>query len=500
MDLERTMVAIRPRTPWEAVDLGFRMVRERWRQVYGSWALAAAPFWVATLLALHRWPWAAFLVLWWLKPLFDRAPLFVLSRAVFGADPTTPEVVRALPGLLKGHLGQSLLVHRLDRARSFHLPIWQLEGLRGTRRRQRSEVLDRQGLDVARLLTVSCLVMEICLLYGFFGLLAMVLPLHGFDDITGFAMGALDGTGPAAVALLGLALFVAHGLVEPCYVAAGFSLYLSRRTQLEGWDVELGFRRLARRLAGRLGAVVLGLLLLSGAAVAQRPMEAAETSQAELAGLDLVEADLVEADGAIREVLEDPEFDRRRTVTTWHLREWVRSLPFPAFRGPSWSFDLGGILLVVEVMVGVLLVLWLVWKAVRFLPTVLRASPLRAEAAALPVEATVGHGQRVEPLPADIPGTAWTLWQEGRTVEALGLLYRGAVARMADRARVTVHESWTEEDCVEQAREHLPAEGAEYFRSLTRAWVAAAYAHRPPESMGARGLFESWSHHFGGRP
>jgi hypothetical protein len=31
--------------------------------------------------------------------------------------------------------------------------------------------------------------------------------------------------------------------VEPFYVAAGFGMYLSRRAELEAWDIEQEFRR-----------------------------------------------------------------------------------------------------------------------------------------------------------------------------------------------------------------------------------------------------------------
>ena len=33
------------------------------------------------------------------------------------------------------------------------------------------------------------------------------------------------------------------GFLEPFYVAAGFAMYLNRRAELEGWDVEQELRR-----------------------------------------------------------------------------------------------------------------------------------------------------------------------------------------------------------------------------------------------------------------
>ncbi len=38
---------------------------------------------------------------------------------------------------------------------------------------------------------------------------------------------------------------IALSIIEPLYVAAGFTLYLNRRTHLEAWDIELAFRSIA---------------------------------------------------------------------------------------------------------------------------------------------------------------------------------------------------------------------------------------------------------------
>ena len=54
----------------------------------------------------------------------------------------------------------------------------------------------------------------------------------------------LSGQGPG---FLTLAITIAYALavlfLEPFYVAAGFSMYLNRRAELEGWDIEQEFRR-----------------------------------------------------------------------------------------------------------------------------------------------------------------------------------------------------------------------------------------------------------------
>ena len=79
-------VELRQRTPWEAIDLGLSMLQRWWQNAYRAHATVLG---VVALLsfALAWWrdqPWLALLLVWWLKPVYDRVALHVLSRAVFG--------------------------------------------------------------------------------------------------------------------------------------------------------------------------------------------------------------------------------------------------------------------------------------------------------------------------------------------------------------------------------------------------------------------------------
>ena len=97
MRLDSISVELRPRSPWEAGELGIALVRANAATLWRAWLIATLP--VFALCNLVAWqldllPWAA-LAMWWLKPVFDRIPLFVLSRAVFGAAPTVRETLAA---------------------------------------------------------------------------------------------------------------------------------------------------------------------------------------------------------------------------------------------------------------------------------------------------------------------------------------------------------------------------------------------------------------------
>ena len=72
MQLNDATLEIRPRSAWEAIDLGALLARRHARLLMLSWALLTLP--VFALLSLLFWshPSLALLLFWWLKPLYER--------------------------------------------------------------------------------------------------------------------------------------------------------------------------------------------------------------------------------------------------------------------------------------------------------------------------------------------------------------------------------------------------------------------------------------------
>ena len=242
MDVNRIAVAIRPRNHWEAIDLGFRLARKHWRGLYGASLAVYLPMVGIIFFVLGPTSLWTFLVIRWLKPLFDRVPLIVLSRAVFSSAPGIKEALRALPAALRNGLLTSLLWRRLDPARLFNLPVWQLEGLTGRRWTHRVRTIQKRTFGAATWLTLVCVMLEYIVMAAGFSLLIFMTPqelgIDWFDreqDVYWILFNSLHAT---AVALIG-----------PLNVAGGFTLYLNRRTILEGWDIEIAFRRMAPRIA-----------------------------------------------------------------------------------------------------------------------------------------------------------------------------------------------------------------------------------------------------------
>jgi len=483
VDLERVAAVIRPRTYPEAVDLGFRMVRVWWKPIYGASLAVALPLFGLTAATLYRWPMIAILLIWWVKPVFDRVAVFVLSRALFGEVPTAAQALRAWPGLLRRDLPAELLWFRFDPIRSFRMPVWQLEGQRGAERRRRMTVMARGVRQEAAQLTTTCVVFEMSLFFGLLVLLLSFFPVPGW--LAAFEeSAAVDlplGLQWAFVSLYALSV----AAIEPFYVAGGFGLYINRRTHLEAWDIEVVLRRMATRLsaAGRrlAGAVTLALVA-SLALVSASPIAVAATP---------------EPRATIDEVLADPIFGTERTETVWQLVEDADDRPEAGNLG--FSIFGAAVAQVFRVLIWVLAVAGVVWLIVQLL---LRTKLPRPRVSGTdepePPTELLGMDVREESLPDDVAAAARQLWDSGNRREALRLLYRGALSRLISRDRLPLKPSATEGDCLRLATRRVPASRFGYFRSLTETWQTTAYGHREPDDDLGLALIHEWNAHFGG--
>ncbi len=245
MQLDQLSVVLRQRNPWEAIDLGFAMVREWWRDAYAAWLTVFVPVSVAACWLLP--PLWAFVLVWWLKPALDRIVLHVVASAVFGSRPRLREALRSFFSYARNGLIRSLLPpFRFSLTRSFDLPVRQLENARGHTARLRSKQLHRRVMNQASWLTVVCLHFEAVVFLSLVGLYDMLVPAATQDSFNPFEV--FQATQNHTSDYLVTALYLAAiALIEPLYVAGGFALYLNRRTALEGWDLEVQLRRIAQR-------------------------------------------------------------------------------------------------------------------------------------------------------------------------------------------------------------------------------------------------------------
>ncbi len=514
--LEDITVTLRPRNPWEAMDLGIGLVRQNWRRIYGPWFAVVLPFFALLNFLLQDMMWLAFVLFWWFKPLYDRMMLYVLSQALFGTAPRTGDTVRALPSLFKTGLFAHLTLLRLDLARAFNLPVWQLEGLRGRARRERQRVLQVRSRSHAVWLLITAHLIEIWVVYlSLFMLIQMFVPPGvEFNIFTP----VFDEQPTYWTALLSNGLyFLAVTLIEPLYAAGGFTLYLNRRTQLEGWDIELAFRRMAARLealtrsaaAGLAGFALAGMLaaglLASTPVLAQEEADSQDQAEATEEFLADERLPAASARAVIEDVLNHEEFQTRRKVKEWRLKEKEKEKKDEEeldIDAPDLGFLEQLVTTIARVGEAVLwiaaaiLVALLILYRDRWLHLILRNRAVMDEYE--PPEALFGMDIRPESLPHDIPGEARALWGQRQHRMALSLLYRGALAVLVNRDKVELSHSNTEGDVLTLSRLKLRTESSEYLAGLTTAWQTVAYAHRPPLDAQALQLCDQWNRHFGG--
>lgn len=490
MELEQITTAVRPRSPWEAMDLGFHLARRWWKAMLLPWAVVTlVPAALLSYLCID-WPWLALLLFWFFKPLYDRIPLYVLSRALFNATPSWRESLAALPRLLTQDLPWTLL-YRPDLARSFNLPIRQLEGLRGQESRKRIRLLQRRYRGHAVGLSFAFMWLEVVALMSLLYLAPLFLPdVLKEELLLDLFRTAFEGNWMMWL-FTGLYVLVVF-LLEPFYVAAGFTLYLNRRTLLEAWDVELSFRQLTRRLAG---TAVICLALLSGTLLLT-PTEA----MAEAPEVHTEIRPASESKQIIEEIMQRPELDGWREVSRWkYIGE--EDEEEEEYEWDGFGFDLGRLfarfteaLLWIGLAVGIILLLvhrdkWLhlIWRS--------RPKP-RPQAP----EKLFGLDIRPESLPEDVPLAARLAWEAGRHREALSLLYRGALAALVHDEGVEFAEGDTERDCLRTLQPKVEDSLYEHFKGMTQAWQLVAYAHRQPADETVYALCDSWHSHYGRTP
>jgi hypothetical protein len=229
---------LRPRTMSEAVDLGTRLVQANARSVWATFA----PVWaVVALIALASGAvadWLPGLLIFWLKPWLDRTLLFVLARAVFGTPTRLADAWAAQREVWWQLPLATLTTRRLSPWRAYTQPPLQLEGQRGGAWRVRRQQLLRGKQGAAFGMHFMFANFEALLVASAF-LLARLFAPEGTQ--LSFWSAVLQGD--ASVSIGTAAIYAAVVLLlEPFYVAAGFTMYLNRRVELEAWDIEQEFR------------------------------------------------------------------------------------------------------------------------------------------------------------------------------------------------------------------------------------------------------------------
>jgi len=238
---------LRRRNGWEAADSGILL----WRRSFFHFVLLfALPAWIIACglrFLPGNFAYLSYLGLWWLKPFFDRIVLHVVSHDFFSssASPRFGNLRKGLWGDLFRGLPGDLLWRRFSPGRAARMPIRILERINLKQYRQRKKILSAGGLNFCSLITVLGLCMEGMLLLG-----EILFVLMLTDLFAPTALGYIWDN-PESVEIFIFAAFCLNFiLVESLYVCMGFGLYINSRVEVEGWDLQLLFRKFASPVSG----------------------------------------------------------------------------------------------------------------------------------------------------------------------------------------------------------------------------------------------------------
>ncbi len=284
---EQTAFRLRQRRPLEALDSGLLLYRRFFLRLYSGFLPVYVPVFIALALIPEHLIWISFLALWWFKPIWDRLVLRMLGTVFFN-----PVVSRRSVGMisrkamLRG-LVSDLSWRRFSLWRHYILPVRFLEGIRGTRLRHRVGLIGKEEKGTAMALGFFMFLAELFLVYG----MAIFL-IHVQNFIPYFMRVQLDWSVPGVYRGMFIAYGLMMGLLEPATVCMGFALYINRRVELEGWDLDIAFRRRSRRISSRtLVFFLISLMVFIPDAAEAQDARVPKVEQTPLKELEFVLAD-----------------------------------------------------------------------------------------------------------------------------------------------------------------------------------------------------------------
>lgn len=512
MNLENVTAELRPRTDWEAVEFGVRLIRRDAASIYRVWFTITLPMMILALLAIAYGPFPLLVsaIYWWLEPIADGPILRIISRRLFGESAAVRETLRSTLQLAVRNKIFLISPYRLHLARSIAMPITQLEGLRGERRRARAKALNSRILNHGIGVTAAYQHLVLALYLGAIVLVYLLVP-SGYQDALGQEWLGLfwEDSSRLSTALSLVVFYAAQSALQPWFVGAGFGLYINCRTELEAWDIEVAFRRMVQRRTANAAAFALFLVFavpmaaLPNSVFAQNQSDSSVPQESSKPAEPLdgywTEDEVLQA---LESVMADDALETYRDVEVWRKIDQEQDEPDGDTELPAWlGRALETAVAVVAVMLEfglwllVALILLLVFATRRhWMPYVGTGSGRQRQRTRVSV--SVGEIS-ADTLPANPAAEVSRLWASGRKRDAVSLLYRSSLYCAVVQHGVRLPPSATESQCVSAVTQRVDSEQSQYFVRVVSTWIQCAYGSREPEDATVQALCSEWSTHYG---
>ena len=460
------------RSSWEAVDSGILLWRENF---FLFLPFFAVPFWICAF-ALRLLPgnlqYLSWLILWFLKPLFDRPILHIISIQFFESGAGMKRLSLGLGKSLIRGLPGDLLWRRFSPLRSAMMPVRVLEpgGKERQRVAERKKILKMGGLNFGSFLVFWGAALEIALLCGevlFFVIMAELIRSGSAYSFWSFFR--------EAEIFIFAAWCFNYMLVETLYVCMGFSLYINSRTQVEGWDIEIMFRSLAEKLKNKKMVsvlIVIVLCLTAGLLMPQKTF-AGDLEQAGTGDIPLE---------MLRSVLDSPDFGGERD--SWGIR--LKNPVQPEI--PDFNFNpaLEKLRKILAFSLRLILIAAIAGLAVFLFFYIRKYGQNRIAVTNNTVMGSLPAG--IDENPEALLVKAESFFKQGQKRLAWGYCTAAAVKSWSLYRGLVFPPNATENDCVELVSAAKTDE-AQTFGELIKHWVNFAYAGRlPPEGSFERAV------------
>jgi len=449
-------VSFRRKNFREAADSGLLL----WRENFVSFIpFFAIPLWVCAfslrIFLPENLQYYSWLIVWLLKPLFDRLILHVVSIRFFERDAGLKRLCRGLvKNLWRGLIGD-LLWRRFSPLRSAMMPIRVLEKNIKSRKanRERKGYLKNGGIDYCFLLTIWGIAVEIALLIGE---ILFVITMSEF-----LAKGLLSSI--ESFADIEIYIYAAWCfnfiLVETIYVCMGFSLYINSRIAVEGWDIEILFRGFAEKLknSGKTIAIIALLLVTCFMPV---PAFADETPIASL-----------------QTILESPDFGGEKDSWGIKLKKPLEQMDMPNIN-TDFIEELRKIFAIILRFILIIIIAGLLVLLFYYLSKLRTKKPGKTKRSA----ASILQKKPIED-PKILLGKAIKFHERGETRLAWGYCTAAAIWSWPTYQGIVFPPNATESDCaslvISKANNNSQAHT---FNKIIKHWVYFAYAGKlPPE-------------------
>lgn len=537
MNLNKLCINPRARTPWEAIDLGCKLAMQWFKPLF---LLYAIPFYCVALVSIlvsylfsEYFIFIGLFITWLLKPIYERAPLFFASRALFNDKPSVKTVFSNFLKINRLNFFQWLTLRRLSPTRSFDMPVTVLEGLSGSVRSKRIGIIHVRGSGEALALTFICNTIEMLLVIGAYALLLLIVP----EPYNGQMLDLISESVGGYSVLYGLIYVILAPLIGPFYICAGFILYINRRVQLEAWDIDIQFQKIAgkekyRTLFNSISLLtctaLLGLTLFSSQpslaqTVEETPTETTDITE-ETTDLTNVELDekqrsalAEESKQQILDITEGSDFNRTKEVTKWRLKtqdnvddESLFSKLGNAIRDfferllgdgidakpiDKPSIDLASLILkftLIALLVAAIAYLINRYKSnFAFLNKRFKRSNRAINHKPVP-ETLFGLSVTKHDLPQNVPDEVIHIFDTEGPRKAVSLLYRACLSHLIHEKGFQFRESQTEEECLNIVRKSGNSLDTNYLRDVTHLWQSLAYGHTQPARKKVEDLCLNW--------